>query len=145
MVAAMASTSLLAWLDAPASDRGIRFAHPGDGWDWWPYERLAALTCRVAGGLVDAGVRPGDVVAVVERSRPAFLAALFGALRVGAPPSPLAPPPPLYDPAAYAEQLGARLAGMRPALLACGAGLGDAVFGVAAAAGVPLVVGIDAL
>jgi acyl-CoA synthetase (AMP-forming)/AMP-acid ligase II len=47
---------------------------------------------RVAGGLVARGVRPGDRVAIVLRTEPAFLDAFFGALHAGAVPVPLYPP-----------------------------------------------------
>jgi fatty-acyl-CoA synthase len=47
---------------------------------------------RVAEALRCRGVRPGDRVAVVLRTEPAFLDAFFGALRAGAVPVPLYPP-----------------------------------------------------
>jgi acyl-CoA synthetase (AMP-forming)/AMP-acid ligase II len=45
-----------------------------------------------AGALVARGVRPGDRVAIVLRTEPAFLDAFFGALHAGAVPVPLYPP-----------------------------------------------------
>ena len=47
---------------------------------------------RAAGALVARGVRPGDRVAIVLRTEPAFLDAFFGALHAGAVPVPLYPP-----------------------------------------------------
>jgi acyl-CoA synthetase (AMP-forming)/AMP-acid ligase II len=47
---------------------------------------------RAAGALVAGGVRPGDRVAIVLRTEPAFLDAFFGALHAGAVPVPLYPP-----------------------------------------------------
>ena len=79
----MAARTLLGWLDDPATDRGIRFARPGDEWEFWSYQRLAELSRRVARGLVEAGVTRGDVVSVVQRSGPGFVASLFGTLKIG--------------------------------------------------------------
>jgi acyl-CoA synthetase (AMP-forming)/AMP-acid ligase II len=56
---------------------------------WAEVDRRAR---RVAGGLVASGVRPGDRVAIVLRTEPAFLDAFFGALHAGAVPVPLYPP-----------------------------------------------------
>jgi acyl-CoA synthetase (AMP-forming)/AMP-acid ligase II len=47
---------------------------------------------RVAAALRGRGVRPGDRVAVVLRTEPAFLDAFFGASLAGAVPVPLYPP-----------------------------------------------------
>ena len=47
---------------------------------------------RAAGALLDRGVGPGDRVAIVLRTEPAFLDAFFGALHAGAVPVPLYPP-----------------------------------------------------
>jgi crotonobetaine/carnitine-CoA ligase len=46
-------------------------------------------TLRVARGLFEAGVRPGDRVAIMLPNCPEFLAAHFGAIRVGASPVPI--------------------------------------------------------
>jgi acyl-CoA synthetase (AMP-forming)/AMP-acid ligase II len=60
-------------------------------------ERLAwaevrARARRAAAALAAAGVAPGDRVALVLRTEPAFLDAFFGALLAGAVPVPLYPP-----------------------------------------------------
>jgi len=47
---------------------------------------------RVAGSLAGRGVAPGDRVALVLRTEPAFLDAFFGVLLAGAVPVPLYPP-----------------------------------------------------
>ncbi len=47
---------------------------------------------RAAAVLSDRGVRPGDRVAIVLRTEPAFLDAFFGAWLAGAVPVPLYPP-----------------------------------------------------
>jgi fatty-acyl-CoA synthase len=56
---------------------------------WAEVDRRAR---RTAGSLVGKGVRPGDRVAIVLRTEPAFLDAFFGALHAGAVPVPLYPP-----------------------------------------------------
>jgi acyl-CoA synthetase (AMP-forming)/AMP-acid ligase II len=57
-----------------------------------PWAEVRARAARVAGGLAAAGVRPGDRVAIVLRTEPAFLDAFFGAWLAGAVPVPLYPP-----------------------------------------------------
>jgi fatty-acyl-CoA synthase len=47
---------------------------------------------RVAAALAARGISPGDRVAIVLRTEPAFLDAFFGALLAGAVPVPLYPP-----------------------------------------------------
>ena len=44
---------------------------------------------RAAAALADLGVRPGDRVAVLLRTEPAFLDAFFGSMLAGAIPVPL--------------------------------------------------------
>ena len=108
---------LLAWLDEPAPDRGIRFARTGDGWELWSYEQLATLVGRIAGRLIDARVRRGEVVAIIERSSPRFVASLFGAMLAGATPSPIAPPIPFQSGDQYADYFGGLLATAQPSVL----------------------------
>ncbi|MEV0156302.1 AMP-binding protein [Micromonospora sp. NPDC050686] len=83
--------TLLQWLQQPVPDRGVYFGAPGDNWDHWSYLRLADLVHRYAGGLVERGTRAGDVVVVVARSGPAFVAAMFGAMVAGATACAIAP------------------------------------------------------
>jgi len=56
------------------------------------WAEVRARAARVAGGLAALGVRPGDRVAIVLRTEPAFLDAFFGAWLAGAVPVPLYPP-----------------------------------------------------
>ncbi|HTB49618.1 MAG TPA: AMP-binding protein [Solirubrobacteraceae bacterium] len=130
---------LLAWLQEPDTERGIRFARAGDGWDRWSYERLATLSIRVASGLIDAGVRRGEVVTIVERSSPNFVASLFGAMLAGATPSPMAPPIVFQDEGEYAGH-GARLLGTsQPSMILTGTALRETVAPLAEQARVSLV------
>jgi len=57
-----------------------------------PWGEVLARAARVAGGLAACGVVPGDRVAIVLRTEPAFLDAFFGAWLAGAVPVPLYPP-----------------------------------------------------
>lgn len=66
----------------------------------WSYRRLGAAARSVAGGLVAAGVQPGDRVAVVMANRPEAVASIFGVALAGAvaaPMSTFAAPPELVD------------------------------------------------
>src|SRR5262247_2987500 len=96
---------LLGWLDAASSIRGIHFAQSGDAWDFWPYDRLAQLTRDVASGLVQSGVGANDIVAIIDRSGPQFVAAFFGAIVAGATPAPVAPPLLFESQSAYDERV----------------------------------------
>jgi len=109
--------SLLTWLDAPSTTRGIRFAEPGDAWPLHTYQELADLTRRMAGGLVDRGVTTGDGVVLVHRTGPAFVGALFGTVLAGGTPTPLAPPMTFDDRARYADHVRGIQAVARPVLL----------------------------
>jgi acyl-CoA synthetase (AMP-forming)/AMP-acid ligase II len=55
------------------------------------YRQLASQVDAVAAGLAAAGVRPGDVVALVSHNQPCYAAALHGALRAGATVTPINP------------------------------------------------------
>lgn len=56
------------------------------------WSEVAWRARRAAAALADAGVRPGDRVAVVLRTEPLFLDAFFGVLAAGGVPVPLYPP-----------------------------------------------------
>jgi acyl-CoA synthetase (AMP-forming)/AMP-acid ligase II len=66
---------------------GLREEEVRLGWD-----EVHSRASRVAGALSDLGIRPGDRVALVLRTEPAFLDVFFGALLAGAVPVPLYPP-----------------------------------------------------
>ncbi|RDL03112.1 acyl-CoA synthetase (AMP-forming)/AMP-acid ligase II [Streptomyces sp. HB202] len=83
---------LLDWLDQPSTERGLYYADSADGWDFWSYRDLAALVLRTAAALRAQGVGQGDVVALVLRSSPGFVAGFFGALAAGATPCSIPPP-----------------------------------------------------
>jgi acyl-CoA synthetase (AMP-forming)/AMP-acid ligase II len=128
-------STLLGWLRQPATDRGVRFHTADGGWDHWPYDRLAGLVRDAAAALRESGVRPGDVVAVVEPTGPHFVGLLFGTMLAGATVAPLAPPDRFTDPERYTGYLRAAFAATGPSLVVCAAGAADRV---AAATPVPV-------
>lgn len=137
--------ALLSWLDAPATDRGIRFAGADEEWDFWSYERLARLTRRVASGMIDAGVPPGSVVTVVQRSSPRFVATLFGAMLAGCTPSPAAPPLTFQDTGAYRDHLAGLLHSARTHTLVADTELLADIGDLAARTGVAMVTDVETL
>ncbi|MFK0294872.1 AMP-binding protein [Streptomyces sp. NPDC090442] len=62
-----------------------------------PYALLASSARRVAAGLAEAGVVPGDRVALISSTSPGFLFSLFGVWRAGAVPVILPLPHRLSD------------------------------------------------
>ena len=71
----------------------------------------------VAAGLIDAGIRPGDRVAVVLPTSPEFVATFFGALYAGAIPVPLYPPVRLGKLDEYRRRTAAMLQAVQAALV----------------------------
>ncbi|MGB8933200.1 MAG: AMP-binding protein, partial [Anaeromyxobacteraceae bacterium] len=100
---------------------------------------------RAAAALADRGVRPGDRVAIVLRTEPAFLDAFFGTWLAGAVPVPLYPPVRLGRMQEYLVATARMLSVTKAALVVSGGGtlrlLGEAVeaggvrLGIADAAG----------
>jgi acyl-CoA synthetase (AMP-forming)/AMP-acid ligase II len=129
------TAAVLAWLDDPRSDRGVRVAGRED-WTFWSWAELAVRSRGVAAGLAETGVRPGDIVAMIEPDGASFVASLFGALLAGATPAPVAPPPLFQDRRRYDAHLLSVLRTLRPALLMTGSKLAGELAPVAAAAGV---------
>jgi acyl-CoA synthetase (AMP-forming)/AMP-acid ligase II len=99
----------------------------------------------VAGGLIDAGVRRGEVVTIVERSSPQFVASLFGAMLAGATPSPVAPPLAFQDDDQYASHVAGLLTAAQPSILLTGAALRDAIAPLAEQSRVPVLADIEEL
>ncbi|MFT3912817.1 MAG: AMP-binding protein [Anaeromyxobacteraceae bacterium] len=71
---------------------GVTFVGRDERETFLPWGEVLARAEGVAGGLAARGVAPGDRVAIVLRTEPAFLDAFFGAWLAGAVPVPLYPP-----------------------------------------------------
>ncbi|WP_067464250.1 AMP-binding protein [Actinomadura macra] len=112
--------TLLQWLDDPAPDRGLHFAQPDGTWDFWPYTRLWNLSLRVVSACAERGLRNGDVVAIVQRCGPGFVAGMFGALAAGATVTSIAPPFAFQRGDDYERHLSHVLGIARPALIVVG-------------------------
>ncbi|GAA0572083.1 hypothetical protein GCM10010172_65770 [Paractinoplanes ferrugineus] len=111
--------SLFGWLHDPPADRGLRIFDPETGtWPLRPYPEIAELTLRAAAGLRESGVRRGDVVVIIRPSSAEFVADFFGALLLGATPSPVAPPNAARDRTAYLEHVRRVIGLVRPGAIA---------------------------
>jgi acyl-CoA synthetase (AMP-forming)/AMP-acid ligase II len=85
--------TLAAALDAAAGHPcGATFVARTEREAFLSWAELGARAERAAGALAALGVAPGDRVAIVLRTEPAFLDAFFGAWLAGAVPVPLYPP-----------------------------------------------------
>jgi fatty-acyl-CoA synthase len=71
---------------------GVTFVDLRERETFLPWGEVRARAERAAANLVRLGVEEGDRVAIVLRTEPAFLDALFGAWLAGAVPVPLYPP-----------------------------------------------------
>jgi acyl-CoA synthetase (AMP-forming)/AMP-acid ligase II len=71
---------------------GVTFVDLREREGWLSWSEVHARALRAAATLRALGVRPGDCVAIVLRTEPAFLDAFFGAVLAGAVPAPLYPP-----------------------------------------------------
>jgi long-chain acyl-CoA synthetase len=70
-------------------DRPAVLALREEGAESWSYADLAERSGRLAGGLAEAGVAPGDRVALLANNRPQWVAACLGVMWAGAVPVPL--------------------------------------------------------
>ncbi|HEX8670999.1 MAG TPA: AMP-binding protein [Longimicrobium sp.] len=114
-------------MERPAADRGIRFAQADGEWRFYPYEQVGMMAREAARGLAQHGVRPGDVVTLIGETGPEFIAAFFGALAIGATPSPAAPPMIFKELDRYREHLARVLDATRPTLVVAGEGLAGVI------------------
>jgi acyl-CoA synthetase (AMP-forming)/AMP-acid ligase II len=132
--------SLLGWLTDPPADRGLHIAEPdGEHWSFYSYEHLAELTRQAAGRLRANGVGPGDVVMVVRPTSWEFIADFFGALMLGATPSPVAPPGAFRGLATYQAHIGRMAALVRPRVIATAADVAPVLVPIVGERGITLV------
>ncbi|MFN7143750.1 MAG: AMP-binding protein, partial [Myxococcota bacterium] len=97
--------------------RGPRFLDRHERETALSWADVYARARRVAGGLAERGVRPGDTVAVVLPTGPGFFDAFFGAVLAGAVPVPLYPPVRLGRLAEYHARTAAMLKAVRARVL----------------------------
>src|SRR4051794_40278253 len=75
---------------AAEGTRGLNFHDPrGTLVRAYPFSELRADALASAYGLIAAGIRPGDRIALLAETGPEFAAAFFGAIYMGAWPVPL--------------------------------------------------------
>jgi acyl-CoA synthetase (AMP-forming)/AMP-acid ligase II len=77
------------------------------------HAELFARAQRAAGGIAARGIEPGERVAIVAATSPAFFDGFFGAILAGAVPVPLYPPVRLGRMQEYHERTAAMLRGAR--------------------------------
>jgi fatty-acyl-CoA synthase len=86
-------TEVLAWHTAATPDRVHIYLRTEDGLEQpITYASLSERAGAVASGLRARGLAPGETVALMLRSEPAFFEAFFGVLLAGAIPVPIYPP-----------------------------------------------------
>jgi fatty-acyl-CoA synthase len=93
---------------AARTDAGYCFVSGGTD-RWRSYAELRHASMRMAGSLREAGVRRGDLVALVLSDAEQFLIALFGVSIAGATPASLYPPSPTSDLPRYVERTATTL------------------------------------
>lgn len=128
------SSALRDWLDKPQVDRGIRLAADDGGWEYRGYGELASAARRTAAALIEAGVRPGDVVCVVLPTDFTCVETYFGVWAAGATVC-LITPPLFQDGDDYVAHVAAILRQARPKLTISSAGLAELVGRAMQAAG----------
>jgi fatty-acyl-CoA synthase len=94
--------------DAARSDAGFCFQAAGDE-TWSSYGQIRRQSLRVARALTDAGLRRGDLVALVVPDSEQFLTTLFGAAIARLVPASLYPPVTTGDLPRYIELTAAIL------------------------------------
>src|SRR3989475_2106646 len=97
------------FLDGPARQHPRRTAIAGVA-RALPYEELAELANRAGNALLAAGVERGDRVLIVLPDSPEFIAAFFGAAKIGAVAVPVNSMARASDYAHYLTDCGARIA-----------------------------------
>ncbi len=104
------------FLDRPAQQHPRRTAIAGVA-RALPYEELAELANRAGNALLAAGVERGDRVLIVLPDSPEFIAAFFGAAKIGAVGVPVNSMARASDYAHYLTDCGARIAIVHSSIL----------------------------
>ncbi len=72
--------------------KGLRLLDRRERATWMPWDQVLTRALQTCGRLQAHGVQPGDRVALIYPTVPAFFDAFFGILLAGAVPTPLYPP-----------------------------------------------------
>ncbi|QJU60555.1 fatty acyl-AMP ligase [Sphingomonas sp. AP4-R1] len=103
---------------AAGGTRGLNFHDPrGTLVRPYPFAELRADAIVSARGLLAAGIKPGDRIALLAETGTEFAAAFFGAIYAGAWPVPLPLPTSFGGREAYIDQLAVQLGSSDPILL----------------------------
>ncbi len=101
---------------------GVTFVDLHEREQFLPWAQVRSRAERAAAALAAMGVEPGDRVAIVLRTEPAFLDAFFGAWLAGAVPVPLYPPVRLGRMEEYVAQTGRMIAAVGAKVVVSGGG-----------------------
>ena len=135
----LTSRNLFRWIDEPIdAEQPVRFASSDAEWRTFSYGQLAARAASAASALHELGIRRSAVVAIVAPQGPDFLASLFGVLRIGAIPLPIAPLRAFENARAYQHHLCGIAEVTQPRMLLAPAALAESV-GVLAERGIAIV------
>jgi acyl-CoA synthetase (AMP-forming)/AMP-acid ligase II len=121
----MGGETLQAWLRRAAAgpERGIRLVDRDEREELLSWPEVEQRAARVAAGLRDLGIDPGDRVALVYPTGADFFAALFGVLLAGGVPVPLYPPVRLGRLPEYHERTAGALAAVGTTAVLADAGV----------------------
>ncbi len=122
--------------------RGLRFWDRSEQETRLDWADVLDRAARVAGGLRERGIRPGDTVALVFPTGPAFFDGFFGAVLAGAVPVPLYPPVRLGRLDEYHARTAAMLGAVQARMVLCEARTWR-VLGVSVAAARPPLGAVD--
>ncbi|MFI0452667.1 AMP-binding protein [Actinomadura sp. 6N118] len=86
------TSALRDWLDKPNMRRGVHLASDDGGWEFRDYGELASAARRTCGALIEAGVRPGDVVCMVLPTDFTCIETYYGVWAAGATVCLITPP-----------------------------------------------------
>jgi fatty-acyl-CoA synthase len=111
------STGLLDWLDDPVPERGYTFMSTDGGRESCSFEQLAWSAHEAASLILDLGIRPNQIVAIVMPNGRDFHDAFFGAWLAGGTPAPIAPPFALLKIDEYVAHLASLLAKIDPLVI----------------------------
>lgn len=125
----MSDDTLQRWLAGAARspggrERGLHLLDRDERERFLSWGEIEVQAHRVAGGLQELGVRPGECIALLFPTSEEFFAAFFGTLLAGAVPAPLYPPVRLGRLAEYHERTAAMLGAVAAPLVLTGREVG---------------------